>query len=204
MGDSGNFGWLQIATGRTNHSTSLNTEICHVARQTKPIKTFQVCDLFLYSRHLYFQLTSEKKKKYKMLFNVWVACKSRYLPAFVYWVCEGKSWGGHLLSPAKGQNTLGEKLQQESAVSEWQISLCALENFVKIFVSATEFCHHNKSQKRNQIEFVQLVIATKFPRTHKAILRSNVLLQLATQPVHKEWFITGTGCCNLSPGVFQP
>ena len=47
-----------------------------------------------------------------MLFNVWVACKSRYLPAFVYWVCEGKSWGGHLLSPAKDQNTLGEKLQQ--------------------------------------------------------------------------------------------
>jgi len=57
---------------------------------------------------------------------------------------------------------------------------------VKIFVSATEFCHHNKSQKRNQIEFVQLFMATKFPRTHKAILRSNVLLQLATQPVHKE------------------
>ena len=109
VGDSDNFGWVQIATGRTNHSTSLNTEICHIARQTKPIKTFQVCDLFLYSRHLYFQLTSEKKKKCKMLFNVWVACKSRYLPAFVYWVCEGKSWGGHLLSQAEGQNTLGEK-----------------------------------------------------------------------------------------------
>ena len=86
-----------------------------VTLQGKPNQSnhFKFCDLFLHSRHLYFQLTSEKKKKYKMLFNVWVACKSRYLPAFVYWACEAKCWGGHLLSQAKGQNTLGEKSQQQ-------------------------------------------------------------------------------------------
>lgn len=85
-----------------------------VTLQGKPNQSnhFKFCDLFLYSQHLYFQLTSEKKKKYKMLFNVWVACKSRYLPAFVYWACEAKCWEGHLLSQAKGQNTLGEKSQQ--------------------------------------------------------------------------------------------
>ena len=107
-----------------------------VTLQGKPNQSnhFKFCDLFLYSRHLYFQLTSEKKKKCKMLFNVWVACKSRYLPAFVYWACEAKCWVGHLLSQAEGQNTLGEKSQQHVvATSQWQIALCVLENFVKIF-----------------------------------------------------------------------
>ena len=43
-----------------------------VTLQGKPNQSnhFKFCDLFLYSRHLYFQLTSEKKKKYKMLFYV--------------------------------------------------------------------------------------------------------------------------------------
>ena len=115
-----------------------------------------------------------------MLFYVWVACKSRYLPAFVYWACEAKCWGGHLLSQAEGQNTLGEKSQQH--VLETRHSdklLCVIENFVKIFVSATEFCHCNKSQKTNQTEFVQLVMATKFPST-----QSNLSQQYVTATSH--------------------
>lgn len=125
-----------------------------VTLQSKPnqSKHLKFCDLFLYSQHLFCQLTSEKKK-YKMLFNDWVACKSRYSLALVYWVCGAKCWGGHLFSQLKVKKTLLDKLQQHVVTTPHSDKLLSvLENFGKIFVSATEFCHPNKSQKTNQTE----------------------------------------------------
>ena len=41
----------------------------------------------------------------------------------------------------------------------------------------------------------------KFSRTHEAICRCDVLLQLVAQLVHTEWSIATNCCCNLSPIV---
>ena len=96
--------------------------------------------------------------------------------------------------------------------------VCTVQFFCKnrkIVVSAKGFCHCNKS---HIFDFLQLVAATKCccgdkdlhknsPKHTKqfvtATSRHNLLLQLVAQPVHKEWPVAATCCCNLSPSVLR-
>ena len=81
------------------------------------------------------------------------------------------------------------------------------------FVAATS---HRKS---NQTKFVRLVAATKFCCSDKdfhkispghkrrfvaAMCRRDMLLLLVAGPVHTEWSVVATCCCNLSPSVHRP
>ena len=81
------------------------------------------------------------------------------------------------------------------------------------FVAAT--CCKNS----NQTEFVRLFAATKFSCSDKdfhkispvhkkrfvaAMCRRDMLLQLVAGPVHTEWSVVATCCCNLSSGVHRP
>ena len=112
----------------------------------------------------------------------------------------------------KGRYTLGHKLQQQVAARDHSvctgpatscsntlrrhIASSVLEKFVKIFVSATEFCRRDKSHKFCPIWF--FVAATKFCFREKdfhknspvhterfvaAMCRRNMLLQLVAGPV---------------------
>ena len=105
----------------------------------------------------------------------------------------------------KGRYTLGDKLQQQVAAtdhsvctgsatsysnisrrqSQLQIASCVLGNFVKIFVSPTEFCRCNKSHKFWLIWFFATCCCDKillqrqrfshnFSSTHEAICRCDV------------------------------
>ena len=84
---------------------------------------------------------------------------------------------------------------------------------VKIFVSATEFYRRNMSQKiksdrifatycGDKILLRRQRFSQKFSSTHGAICRRNVLLQLVARPVHTEWSVASTCCCNLSPDLY--
>ena len=96
----------------------------------------------------------------------------------------------------------GDKLLQQVAwQSQWQILLCVQWRiFVKIFVSATEFCHRNKSNKFSLIWFCETScrdkillwrqrFSQKFSSTNKAICPCNVLLQLVTHRVPTLWHV---------------
>ena len=65
-------------------------------------------------------------------------------------------------------------------------------NFVKIFVSATEFCRRDKSHKFCLI--LQHVAATKFCRRDNDFHKNS--------QVHTKRFVAC--CCNLSPSVYRP
>ena len=105
-----------------------------------------------------------------------------------------------------------------TATSQRQIALCVLDNFYE------NLCLHNRilSQQhvtKNQIiQFVQLVGAIKFCCRDKDFHKSSpvhtkrfvtvmchckVLLQLVAQPVHTEWSVATTCCCNLSSSGLQ-
>ena len=91
-------------------------------------------------------------------------------------------------------------------------SLGVYWRLVKIFASATS--------RTTSVwhDFLRLVAATKFccgdndfqkklSSTHEAICRLTVLLQLVARPVHMEWSVAATSCCNvcnLSPSVYRP
>ena len=64
---------------------------------------------------------------------------------------------------------------------------------MKIFVSATEFCRCNKSQKSNQTEVVRLVAATKIFTKILQCKQSVLSLQC----------VAATCCCNLLPSVYR-
>ena len=75
--------------------------------------------------------------------------------------------------------------------------VCAGDLF-KIFVSATEFCRCNKSQKKN---IVRLVGATKFCCSHKDFHKRS--------PVHTKQFVAAKSRRHmllqlLSPSVYRP
>ena len=49
----------------------------------------------------------------------------------------------------------------------------------------------------------QRVASTSRPTcTHQLICRRDVLLQLVARPVHTEWYVATTCCCNLSPDLY--
>ena len=104
-----------------------------------------------------------------------------------------------IIDSYKGRYTLGDKLQQHATHRSDKSLRVYLRIFVKIVVSATEFCRSNMLQ--NQTEFVRLVAATKFccrdkdfhkisavhtKRFVAAMCRRNMLLQLVAGPVHTE------------------
>ena len=77
---------------------------------------------------------------------------------------------------------------------------------------AAAICYKNS----NQTEFMRLVEATKFccrdkdfqkisplhlKRLVTAMYRCNMCLQLVAGPVHKEWSVAATCCCNWSPDL---
>ena len=91
--------------------------------------------------------------------------------------------------------------------------------FVKISVSATEFCRSNMLQKiksdricatfcGDKILLQRQRFSPNFSSTHEvlvpAICRCNKLLQLVAGPVHTELSVAATCCCNLSPSVYRP
>ena len=132
-----------------------------VTLQSKPnqSKHLKFCDLFLYSQHLFCQLTSEKKK-YKMLFNVWVACKSRYLLAFVYWVCGAKCCGGHLLSQLKVKKTILDNLQQHVVATRHSDKLLCvywriLGKSLSLQQNSVTLTSHKKQIRLNLCDFLQ-------------------------------------------------
>ena len=110
----------------------------------------------------------------------------------------------------KGRYTLGHKLQQQVAARDnsvctgpatscsstlrRHIASSVLGKFVKIFVSATEFCRRDKSHKFCPIWFFATCccdkillqrerLSQKLSSTHGAMCRRNMLLQLVAGPV---------------------
>ena len=89
------------------------------------------------------------------------------------------------------------------------------------FVCTGEFCENLCRCNRilwPQI-FLRLVAAKKFccgdrdfhknspPHTKRfvaATCRRDMLLQLVARPLHMEWSVAATCCCNLSPSVYRP
>ena len=87
----------------------------------------------------------------------------------------------------KGQYTQGDKLQPHvTATHHSNKSLCVYWCiFVKLFVTATEFCHCNRSLKFSLSWFFATCVATKrqrfsqkFSSSYEAICRCDMLLQL--------------------------
>ena len=84
-----------------------------------------------------------------------------------------------------------------------KIASCALENFVKIFVAATEFCRRNKSHRFSLIWFFATCcsdkillrrqrFSQKFSSTHEAICRCDVsphLVAATSRPTCTHWVI---------------
>ena len=60
-------------------------------------------------------------------------------------------------------------------------------------VAATKFCFGDKDFHKNSPVHTKLFVA--------ATCRLTLLLQLVARPVHMEWSVAATCCCNLSPSV---
>ena len=97
--------------------------------------------------------------------------------------------------------------------------VCAGEFLWKSLSPQHNFVAATSHKKSNQTEFVLLVAATKLccrdkdfhqnspahiKRVVAATCRRNLLLQLVPGPVHMEWSVAATRCCNLSPSVYRP
>ena len=135
----------------------------------------------------------------------------RYIPCISYQVLKKRinAWSVHTIKATSCTNTSRRHISSDKSLpAYWRI-------FVKIFVAAKEFCRRNKSHKFSLIWFLRLVAVTKFccedkdfhktsvhtKRFVAATCRLTVLLQLVARPVHMEWSVTATCCCNLSPSV---
>ena len=113
-------------------------------------------------------------------------------------------WHSHF----KGQYTQGDNLQPHvTATHHSNKSLCVYWCiFVKLFVSATEFCHCNRSLKFSLSWFFATRVASKrqrfsqkFSSSYEAICHCDVLLQLFAQPVHKGWSVAMICFWHLLP-----
>ena len=109
------------------------------------------------------------------------------------------------------------KLQQRVAATNRFV--CAGEFLWKFLSPQHNFVAATSRKKSNHTEFVRLVAATKFccidkdfyknspvhtKRFVAATCRRNVLLQLVAGPVHLDWSVAATCCCNFSPSVYRP
>ena len=138
--------------------------------------------------------------------------------------------------------TLGDKLQQQVETTDHSVwtgpatdklqqhvvathrsdkSLCMYwRDFVKIFVSAMEFCRRDNSHKFCLIwffatcccdkimlqkqRFSQKILHLHSKRFVAATCSCYMLLQLVSGPVHTEWSVVATCCYILSPSVYRP
>ena len=97
--------------------------------------------------------------------------------------------------------------------------VCAWEFLWKSLSLQQNFVAATCCKKSNQTESVRLVAVTKFccrdkdfhkisavhtKRFVAAMCRRNMLLQLVAGPVHTEWSVAATFCCNLSPSAYRP
>ena len=136
----------------------------------------------------------------------------------------------------KGRYTLGHKLQQQVVARDHSvctgpatscsntlrrhIASSVLEKFVKIFVSATEFCRRDKSHKFCPIWFFATCccdkillqrerLSQKLSSTHGAICRCDVSPQHVAATSRRTctdtgWSVAATCFCNLSASVYRP
>ena len=96
--------------------------------------------------------------------------------------------------------------------------VCAGQFLWKSLSPQHNFVTTTSRKKSNQTEFVRLVAATKLCCREKdfrknspvhtrrfvvATCRRNVFLQLVDGPLHMEWSVAATCCCNLSPSVYR-
>ena len=90
-----------------------------------------------------------------------------------------------------------------------QIASCVQQNFVAAtsrtdsvwfdflrLVAATKFCCGDKDFHKNSPVHTKGFVA--------ATCHLTLLLQLVAWPVHMEWSVAATCCCNLSPSVYRP
>ena len=105
-------------------------------------------------------------------------------------------------------------------VAATNLFVCAGEFLWQSLSPQHNFVTATSRKKSNQTEFVQLVAATKLYCREKdfcknspvhtkrfvvATCRRNVLLQLVVDgPLHMEWSVAATCCCNLSPSLYRP
>ena len=120
----------------------------------------------------------------------------------------------------QGRSTLGDKLlkTRHGDKSQRQIVSRVLQNFAKIFVSATIFSRCNESYKIKSDWIRATCCGDKdshekspdFLNTHEPNCRCNVsrnlLQQLIARPVHTEWFVSAkcTCCSDMSLSVYRP
>ena len=105
-----------------------------------------------------------------------------------------------------------------TATSQRQITLFVLDNFYENLCLRNRILSQQHVTKNQIIQFVQLVGVIKFCCRDKDFHKNSpvhtkqfvtvmchckVLLQLVTQPVHTEWSVSTTCCCNLSPSEWQ-
>ena len=79
------------------------------------------------------------------------------------------------------------------------------------FIAATKFFGRDKDFHKNfsvhAKRFVtamcrRVAVNSRPTYAHGVICRRNVLLQLVARPVHTEWYVVSTCCCNLSPDLY--
>ena len=105
-----------------------------------------------------------------------------------------------------------------TTTSHRQITLFVLDNFYENLCLRNRILSQQHVTKNQIIQFVQLVGVIKFCCRDKDFHKNSpvhtkqfvtvmchckVLLQLVTQPVHTEWSVSTTCCCNLSPSEWQ-
>ena len=92
-----------------------------------------------------------------------------------------------------------------------QIAPCVLENFCENLCSCNRILLPQQvAQIQSDMIFCDLlqrqnsVSETKIFTKIFQYTRSDLSLQLVARPVHMEWSVAPTCCCNLSPSVYRP
>ena len=108
-------------------------------------------------------------------------------------VCTGFFWGGNL------------RLQHNFVAVSWR------KQSNLTIIAATKFFGRDKDFHKNfsvhAKRFVtamcrRVAVNSRPTYAHGVICRCNVLLQLVARPVHTEWYVVSTCCCNLSPDLY--
>ena len=85
---------------------------------------------------------------------------------------------------------LWKSLQQNTSCTN-----SVLFEFLRLVTAKKLCCGDKDFHKNSQVHMKRFVAVT---------CRLTVLLQLVAQPVHMEWSVAATCCCNLSPSVYRP
>ena len=115
-----------------------------------------------------------------------------------------------------GRYTLGEKLQQHVTATDHSVctgSAASCSNMLRRHVATSRtnsvwlvFLQHVAATKRllQGQRFIHKISPVHTKRFVAAMCRRNMLLQLVAGPVHTEWSVAVTCCCNLSRSVYRP